>query len=157
TPQTLELSAELMRAGADKERITDEIFGNKRIAAIKLLGEVLAEMRFSSEGRYCYSYIDEAMLERTGADGEDSEDIVNTLLRIEGVHAAALFKAFDGEIRVSLRSDGSINVQSAAAKLLGGGHYRASGLTYVGPLAEAFTAVESALVGEGLDRNAIAG
>ncbi|MGC8485850.1 MAG: DHH family phosphoesterase, partial [Candidatus Baltobacteraceae bacterium] len=140
----------LMRAGADKERITDEIFGNKRIAAIRLLGEVLAVMRFSSEGRYCYSYIDEPMLARTGADGEDSEDLVNVLLRVEGVHAAALFKAFDGEIRVSLRSDGSVNVQQAAAQLGGGGHYRASGLTHPGPLPEAFAAVEAALLHEGL-------
>ncbi len=156
TPQTLELSAELMRAGADKERITDEIFGNKRIAAIRLLGEVLAVMRFSSEGRYCYSYIDEPMLARTGADGEDSEDLVNVLLRVEGVHAAALFKAFDGEIRVSLRSDGSVNVQQAAAQLGGGGHYRASGLTHPGPLPEAFAAVETALLHEGLATTALA-
>ena len=156
TPQTLELSAELMRAGADKERITDEIFGNKRIAAIRLLGEVLAAMRFSSEGRYCYSYIDEPMLARTGADGEDSEDLVNVLLRVEGVHAAALFKAFDGEIRVSLRSDGSVNVQQAAAQLGGGGHYRASGLTHPGPLPEAFAAVEAALLHEGLATTASA-
>ncbi len=156
TPQTLELSAELMRAGADKERITDEIFGNKRIAAIRLLGEVLAAMRFSSEGRYCYSYIDEPMLARTGADGEDSEDLVNVLLRVEGVHAAALFKAFDGEIRVSLRSDGSVNVQQAAAHLGGGGHYRASGLTHPGPLPEAFAAVEAALLHEGLATTASA-
>ncbi|MGA8574154.1 MAG: bifunctional oligoribonuclease/PAP phosphatase NrnA [Candidatus Cybelea sp.] len=150
TPDALELAAELMRQGADKEEITEEIFLRKRVAATKLLGSVIASMRFEHDGRYCYSYVDEAMLAQTGADGEDTEDVVNTLLGQDGVDVAALFKAIDGEIRVSLRSSGKLNVQAAAQRLGGGGHFRASGLTHNGPLAEAFPAVEAALVAEGL-------
>ena len=63
---------------------------------------------------------------------------------------AALFKAYEGEIRVSLRSRGRVNVQAAAGRLGGGGHFRASGLTYRGTLDEAFAAVQAALVAEGL-------
>ncbi|MBV8727637.1 MAG: DHH family phosphoesterase, partial [Candidatus Eremiobacteraeota bacterium] len=37
TPEVLALSAQLMVAGADKEQITEEIFANKRYAAVKLL------------------------------------------------------------------------------------------------------------------------
>jgi bifunctional oligoribonuclease and PAP phosphatase NrnA len=150
TPEALDLSAELMRLGADKEQITEEIFLRKRVAATKLLGRIVEEMRFEHGGRYCYSYVDDAMLEQTGADGEDTEDMVNTLLGQEGVDVAALFKAIEGEIRVSLRSGGRINVQAAAGRLGGGGHFRASGLTYRGSLPDAFAAVESALVAEGL-------
>ena len=69
-----------MRAGADKERITREIFANKRVAATKLLGRIIDVMRFEHGGRYCYSYVDDAMLAQTGADGEDTEDTVNVLL-----------------------------------------------------------------------------
>ncbi|HZT13739.1 MAG TPA: DHHA1 domain-containing protein, partial [Candidatus Baltobacteraceae bacterium] len=74
----------------------------------------------------------------------------NHLRSVEGVEVAALFKHFDGEIRVSLRSSGRINVQAAAARLGGGGHFRASGLTYVGALRGAVSAVEEALKAEGL-------
>jgi phosphoesterase RecJ-like protein len=150
TAEVLELSAELMRMGADKELITEEIFANKREAALKLLGGALAVMRVERGGRYCYSYVDEAMLAQTGADGEDTEEIVNHLRSIEGVEVAALFKAYDGEIRVSLRSKGRINVQAAAARMGGGGHFRASGLTHVGTLDEALKDVAAALVAEGL-------
>ncbi len=150
TPEALELSAELMRLGADKEQITEEIFLRKRVAATKLLGRIVEQMRFEHDGRYCYSYVDDAMLEQTGADGEDTEDMVNTLLGQEGVDVAALFKAIEGEIRVSLRSGGRINVQAAAGRLGGGGHFRASGLTYHGSLPDAFASVEAALVAEGL-------
>jgi phosphoesterase RecJ-like protein len=150
TPETLELSAELMRAGADMELINEQIFANKRVPATRLLGRIIAEMRFEHEGRYCYSFVDDAMLAETGADEEDIEDMVNVLRGQEGVEVAALFKANGGEIRVSLRSSGRVNVQAAAARLGGGGHFRASGLTYRGSLHDCFKAVDTALVAEGL-------
>ncbi len=150
SPEALELSAELIRAGADKEEITEEIFANRRVAATRLLGRVIDEMEFGYDGRYCRSHVDDAMLNETGADGEDTEDVVNVLRSQENVEVAALFKAYDGEIRVSLRSSGRVNVQAAAARLGGGGHFRASGLTLHGPLEEGYKAVEAALVAEGL-------
>ncbi|MBV8363006.1 MAG: DHH family phosphoesterase [Candidatus Eremiobacteraeota bacterium] len=150
TPEVLVLSSELMMAGADKEQITEEIFGNKRYAAVKLLGRALSESRVIRNGRYCWSFVDDAMLRECGADEEDTEEIIGHLRAIDGVEAAALFKAFDGEVRVSLRSNGRINVQAAAARLGGGGHFRAAGLTYAGPLDEARDAVEHALAAEGL-------
>jgi len=150
TPEVLILSSELMMAGADKERITEEIFAHKRYAAVKLLGRALGEARLLRGGRYCWSFVDEAMLRECEADGEDTEEIIGHLRSIEGVEAAALFKVVEGEIRVSLRSNGRINVQAAAARLGGGGHFRAAGLTYIGSLAEAARAVEHALVAEGL-------
>jgi bifunctional oligoribonuclease and PAP phosphatase NrnA len=150
TPEALELAAELMRKGACKEEITEEIFLRKRVAATKLLGQVIDAMRFEHGGRYCYSYVDDEMLLQTGADGEDTEDMVNVLLGQEGVDASALFKAIDGELRVSLRSNGKLNVQAAAQRLGGGGHFRAAGLTYHGSLQQAFAAVDAALVSEGL-------
>jgi len=150
TPEALVLAAELMRAGADKEAITEQIFLRKRVAATKLLGSIIEAMKFAHDGRYCFSFVDDAMLAQTGADGEDTEDVVNVLLGQDGVGVAALFKAIEGEIRVSLRSNGCINVQAAAQRLGGGGHFRASGLTYHGALQDAFSAVETALVAEGL-------
>ncbi len=150
SPEALELAAELMRLGADKEQITEEIFLTKRVAGTRLLGRIIDAMRFDHDGRYCFSYVDDEMLAETGADGEDTEDTVNTLLGQEGVDVAALFKAIDGTIRVSLRSSGRINVQAAAQRLGGGGHFRASGLTCNGSLDEAFRSVEAALIAEGL-------
>ena len=150
TPEVLNLSSELMLAGADKEQITEEIFANKRFAAIKLLGRSLEEAQIDHDGRYCWSYVDDEMLKECEADGEDTEEIIGHLRSVEGVEAAALFKHYDGEIRVSLRSSGRINVQAAAARLGGGGHFRASGLTFVGSLSDATKAVEEALIAEGL-------
>jgi bifunctional oligoribonuclease and PAP phosphatase NrnA len=150
TAEVLRLSADLMVAGADKELITNEIFENKRFAAVKVLGRALERARLEANGRYCWSVVDDAMLADAQADGEDTEEIVQHLRAVEGVEVAALFKAYGGEIRVSLRSGGRVNVQAAAARLGGGGHRRASGLTFEGTLANAITAVREVLAAEGL-------
>jgi phosphoesterase RecJ-like protein len=150
TSTVLRLSAELMEAGADKPRITEEIFANKRFAATKLLGMALERSRLEDDGRYCWTYVDEAMLTQCHADGEDTEEIVQHLRAVEGVEAAALFKNYDGAIRVSLRSSGRVNVQLAAAMLGGGGHFMAAGLTFNGDFAAAVSAVHAALKAQGL-------
>jgi len=150
TADVLRTSAELMDLGADKNEITEKIFANKRFAATRLVGSALSTARLELEGKYCWSVVDDAMLAQYGADGEDTEEIIQHLRAVEGVDVAALFKAYDGDIRVSLRSNGRVNVQSAAGRLNGGGHFRASGLTYNGSLDAAIAAVRAALLAEGL-------
>ena len=150
TASVLKLSAELMEHGADKPLITEEIFANKRFAAITILGLALSKAKVENDGRYCYTYVDQAMLDACGADGEDTEEIVQHLRSVEGVEAAALFKDYDGAVRVSLRSSGKINVMQAAASLGGGGHFMAAGLTFDGDLQGAFAGVQRALVAQGL-------
>lgn len=150
TPKVLRSSAMLMEAGADKVEITEQIFANKRFAAQRLLGNALSAAVLEEDGKYCWTYVDEAMLAGAGADGEDTEEIVNHLRAVEGVEVAALFKDFDGAVRVSLRSSGRINVQAVAATLGGGGHFMASGLTYPGDLQAAIAGVRQALREAGL-------
>jgi bifunctional oligoribonuclease and PAP phosphatase NrnA len=150
TAEVLRTSARLMDLGADKELITEEIFANKRFEAQKLLGAVLSRAVLDDAGRYCWAVIDQKLIDELGADYEDTEDIVNQLRAVEGVEVAALFKDFEGAVRVSLRSSGRVNVQAVASRLGGGGHFRASGLTYPGNLQEAIAGVHSALYAEGL-------
>jgi phosphoesterase RecJ-like protein len=150
TADVLRVSAELMDAGASKVDVTEQIFANKRFAATRLVGAATAAARLEEGGKYCWSVVDDEMLAKYGADGEDTEEIIQHLRAVEGVDVAALFKAYDGEIRVSLRGNGRVNVQAAAGRLNGGGHFRAAGLSYHGPLEEAIEAVRKALFAEGL-------
>jgi phosphoesterase RecJ-like protein len=150
TAEVLRISADLIAFGADREEIANRIFANKRIAAMRLLGQALSTARLDENGRYCWTIVDDAMLAACGADSEDTEEIIQHLRAVDGVEVAALFKSFDGEIRLSLRGNGRINVQAAAARLGGGGHFRASGLTYHGTLAQAQIALLEALRAEGL-------
>lgn len=151
TPAVLRMSAEMIELGADKPLITEQIFANKRFAATKLLGMALERAVLDDDGRFCWTYVDEAMLREANADGEDTEEIVQHLRAVDGVECAALFKDYEGAVRVSLRSRGRINVQAAAAMLGGGGHFMASGLTYPErDLRKAVDGVHAALRAQGL-------
>jgi bifunctional oligoribonuclease and PAP phosphatase NrnA len=150
TAAVLRMSADMVELGADKPLITEEIFANKRFAATKILGMALERAVLQDDGRYCWTYVDQRMLDEAGADGEDTEEIVQHLRAVEGVEAAALFKDYDGAVRVSLRSSGRINVQAAAATLGGGGHFMAAGLTFEGDLPAAIDGVHAALRAQGL-------
>ncbi len=151
TAEVLRMSAEMVELGADKPLITEEIFANKRFAATKLLGAALDRAVLQDDGRYCWTYVDQAMLDACQADGEDTEEIVQHLRAVEGVEVAALFKDYEDAVRVSLRSSGRINVQAAAAALNGGGHFMASGLTYPEhDLRKAIDGVHAALKAQGL-------
>ncbi len=130
TAEVLRMSAEMMELGrrqaADhRGDLREQALRGDEAARDGARAEVLQD-----DGRYCWTYVDEAMLRECDADGEDTEEIVQHLRAIEGVEAAALFKEYEDAVRVSLRSSGRINVQAAAAALGGGGHFMASGLTY---------------------------
>jgi phosphoesterase RecJ-like protein len=150
TADVLKMSAEMMERGADKPLITEQIFANKRFAATRLVATAVAAARLEEGGRYCWTVVDQAMLDAFDADGEDTEEIIQHLRAVEGVEAAALFKDYDGAVRVSLRSSGRVNVQAAAATVGGGGHFMASGLTYPGTLEEAIAGVRAALNAQGM-------
>ncbi len=86
-------------------------------------------------------------MDETGAGTEDTEGIVQHLIAVEGVRAAALLRELpDGlHLRASLRSKGPVNVAQVAEDFGGGGHRNASGCTLDGPLEEAARQVENAL------------
>lgn len=55
----------------------------------------------------------------------------NACLNMKGIHAAFVFaKTASKEIKMSCRSDGSVNVQLLAEKLGGGGHFSAAAVTF---------------------------
>ena len=62
------------------------------------------------------------------AELEDTSDVVNELLSIDGVRIAALFKEQEnGRVKLSFRSKGDLDVNRLAAGFGGGGHTNASG------------------------------
>lgn len=75
---------------------------------------------------------------QAGAKYSDTENLINECRRISGVEAAALFvEQANGQVKVSLRSRGSIDVCKIAQKFAGGGHKMAAGAYLPGPIENA--------------------
>ena len=83
-----------MESGADKPLITEWIFANKRFAATKLVATAVARRGSKKMDAIAGRPSMRRCSAQCGADGEDTEEIVQHLRAVEGVEAAALFKDF---------------------------------------------------------------
>jgi phosphoesterase RecJ-like protein len=79
----------------------------------------------------------------------ESEELVNYPRSIGSVRVAGLLREREGQVKVSLRGKGDVNVQRIAAKFGGGGHPNAAGFTVSGTL-EAVTRDVLAAVAESM-------
>ncbi len=133
TPHSLHICARLLEFGANLPRISEEIYLTKHEAAVRLLGEAIRRIHLSEDRQIGWAVLPLSLYEELGASDEHTEGIVNEILAISGVRAAALIKEVrEGRYKASLRSRGSIDVAAVAQSLGGGGHKNAAGVTVEG-------------------------
>jgi phosphoesterase RecJ-like protein len=77
------------------------------------------------------------------------DGIAEQLKLTEGVKCAIfMYETDPGTYKVSLRSDGSVNVAKVAALFGGGGHERAAGCTVSAPYHDIINNISSAILSE---------
>ena len=149
TPTTLRIAAELIGGGADLPTIVDWIWGRTKYSAAKLLGAALAALQVSADGRIAWAVLRADDFNAADAPADDTEGIIDHIRAIRGAIVAVLFTEKHGEVRISLRSTGEVDVAKLATTFGGGGHVKAAGLTYAGPIEYAICdilhAIETAL------------
>ncbi|MDH7516438.1 MAG: DHHA1 domain-containing protein, partial [Bacteroidota bacterium] len=109
-------------------RINDEY----PIGRTRLLGCVLSSIRTVCGGRATILTVSREDLARTGTTVEDTENLVQFGLSIQGVAATVLLTDIEEGVKLSFRSRGSVSVQPLARALGGGGHAFAAGATLRG-------------------------
>ncbi len=144
-PETFELGAELMRAGARPDRLYEHLYEQSTLGRLKLIGVALDRLRLTDNGRIAHTAILSTDYEATGAVPQDTEDLVNYTLMIRGVEVGVLLMEQPrGGVKTSFRSRGP-DVARVAEKFSGGGHRLASGAVIEAPLEEARARVLEAL------------
>jgi len=145
TPRTLRLGAALVDAGADKDRVVEQLYQTRSFSGQKLLGRMLDAAVLTPDG-ICYSIVTLEMMATFDATHDDLEDAVGALRAVEHCEVAILFKETpEQDYRLSLRSRGRVNVMEAARLLGGGGHFRAAGASVSGPREQAVARVLEAV------------
>ncbi|UCH35774.1 MAG: bifunctional oligoribonuclease/PAP phosphatase NrnA [Armatimonadota bacterium] len=152
SPRVLRIAAALVRAGANPQRIYREVYESKSFSASRLLGLALGRLSQTAEGGVIFSTLTQDDFRSAGSTPDETEGIIDHLRAVRQARAAALFVALpDGGVRVSLRSQGAIDVGEVALRFGGGGHTNAAGCTVPGPMPQAQDRVLPALV-EALSR-----
>ncbi len=123
TATTFRVAGELMDRGARPDILTQELFANHTLAAVRLQAEAMTGVSLHEGGRFAEVTVTQEMLKRLGADLLDADSLAERARDIDGVRVSALFKQDVDMWRVSLRSrQGAVDVAWVAQQFGGGGH-----------------------------------
>ena len=135
TPETMRIAGELMKTGFEFNRIIDQSFYEKTYIQNQVMGRVLAESILLMNGACIIGYLRKKDMEFYGVDGKDLDGIVSQLRLTKGVEVAMfLYETETQTFKVSLRSNGHVDVSRIAVYFGGGGHTRAAGCDLQGSM-----------------------
>jgi bifunctional oligoribonuclease and PAP phosphatase NrnA len=128
-PTSYHVAGELVKRGANLERICHEVYQSYPLSRVRLLQRVYNGFRLAADNRIAYFWLKQADYARSGADKADSEGLIDHLRAIEPVVVACIFEEIEPDlVRVSLRSKSTaVDVNHVAAQFGGGGHSAAAG------------------------------
>jgi phosphoesterase RecJ-like protein len=131
--KTLKIAGSLISKGIKFSDLIDETFYSKTYMQTQLLGRCLMESILMLDGRVIVSSISLKMLEFYEADHSDLDGIIDQLRVTKGTEVAIfIYESDTQEYKVSMRSNGEVNVSKIAVYFGGGGHIKAAGCTMRG-------------------------
>ena len=137
TPRTHRIAADLIELGADSESLIQTFFETKSRAYASLERMALDEMQFYLGGRCAIMPVTRAMFGKSGADESDTDRLANLPRQVEGVLVGVTLKEQeDGSFKASLRTHGDVDASAICARLGGGGHKGAAGVTLTVSMAQ---------------------
>ncbi len=142
----LRIANELLEAGADAEKIQNELFRHPP-DLLALLGRLLPQFAVTAEGRVAVLVATKAHLAGLSLDSDEIGEVVNLINSLRGVRVCAFARQRGRRSwRVNLRSQAGYPINGVAREWGGGGHENAAGATLEGLTAEAVQAkLEKAL------------
>jgi bifunctional oligoribonuclease and PAP phosphatase NrnA len=134
TPHALRLAAELVEAGADVQRVFQQVYESVAFAKLKLIARALERAQVYEGGRLVVSYLLRSDFHELGVGEEYAEGIIDYLRAVDGAEMAATIREPPepptASRRVSMRaSSDELDVSAIARERGGGGHRRAAGFS----------------------------
>ena len=128
TPRTMEIAGKLMATGFDFNKIIDESFYQKSYVQNQIMGRVLTESILFLHGTCIAGIVRKKDMDFYHVDGKDLDGIVSQLRLTKGIEVAVFIYEHDPmQFKVSMRSNGRVDVSKVALYFGGGGHIRAAG------------------------------
>lgn len=128
SPKTLQIAAQLIPFGFDFPKLIDETFYEKTYVQSQIMGRAILESIRFLDGRCIVSMVNKKTMHFYQAQPKDLDGIVNQLRIVKGVECAIfMYEVKDMEYKVSMRSNGIVDVAAIAVRFGGGGHVRAAG------------------------------
>jgi phosphoesterase RecJ-like protein len=142
TPECHEVAAEMVRLGVSPETVYERVYGWAPLRKYQLLQRALKTLEHDDAFGVTWMTIPGEAYVEVGATADDLEGIVDIPRAIEGTQVGILFRPItSGEVKISFRSNGPVDVNVLARRFNGGGHVKASGAVVPGPMDRAIDEV----------------
>jgi phosphoesterase RecJ-like protein len=145
TPRCHAVAAELLAAGVDPEQMYQRIYASVPVGRLRLLREALETLEVDESAGLSWISLPAGVLERYNVRSEELDGLAEHPRSIAGTRMALFFRDLGhGQVKVSFRSTGAVDVNAFARQFGGGGHAKASGALIAGSLDAVRDAVVSA-------------
>lgn len=146
-PELYMVVAELLKKGADKEKLYRALFNTNSENCLRLNAyAILDKMEVFADYGAALIVLSREELNRFHYTKGDTEGLVNRPLSIPGIHYSAFLREESDMVKVSMRSVGSFPVNELCREHFGGGgHLNAAGGEFYGTLDEAAALFRSLL------------
>ena len=145
TANTLYVASLLVQAGAPNKDLNKKLFRTKSHGRIKIEGLITSGIEYFFDDKVAVSTITREMIETSGANEDDLDDIAALPGSIEGVYIGITIRELSSvnDCKVSIRTRAPYDAQTICAEFGGGGHKLAAGCS----LSKTADEVREALMG----------
>jgi phosphoesterase RecJ-like protein len=135
TPRTHAIAADLLRRGLDPEAAYRRLHATVPFERIAMIRLALGGLEKDPELPITWITVPREVTHDMGATPDDLDGVQEFARNVEGTEVAIMFRqTLDGATKISLRSNGDVDVNTIARQFGGGGHVKAAGALIGGPL-----------------------
>ena len=128
SPKTFRAVADLLETGIDGSKIVDETFYQKSYVQNQIMGKTLMESTLLMNGKVIVGVVSREDMSVYGVTPKALDGIVSQLRYTRGVEVAIfLYELEQQRYKVSMRSNGKVDVSKVSGYFGGGGHVKAAG------------------------------
>ncbi len=137
TPRTHIIAAKLMETGINVSDMTKKLFDTKTFEYLEIYKTAIEKLEMHNGGTISLLALTDEDFEKAGITETDADGVVTLPINVSGVEVGIYIRSRGNGFKVSLRSNGKVDVSKIAAEFGGGGHERASGFSLDMSLEEA--------------------
>jgi len=130
--KTMNAAGKLMEKGIDFTKIIDETFYTKTYNQNRIMGQALVDAKLYLDKQVIASVIAKKQMEEYEVLPKHLEGIVSQLRVTKDVEVSIFLYETEDGYKVSMRSNGKVDVAKIAMEFDGGGHIRAAGVSMEG-------------------------
>ena len=127
TKNTFEIASKLVNYNIDITKISYHLFSETSLNRMKFMGKLLENIEVFLDGKVAMLVARSEDIEKYMVEQSELDGMVDYARYVKGVEVGIFIKPYEDFYKISLRSNGKVDVSSVASYFNGGGHKFAAG------------------------------